>query len=229
MSMDLAGRNICVLDLETLKSADDCRHCGQSEAQHMIDADPPTCPYPSDYKPIGWECKLDLGLSIGCYWDYQDMALYWFDAQTLEDLVRLFVDRKPLLVSFNGIQFDFPLMRAILRNRYESLNPMCNLFKHFCCTPSYDILAEIWKADPARKFEKGLNSLDAISQANGYGAKEMDVATAPRLWAQGRYAEVIGYNVSDVLKTRRLFEQIVETGQILRGDNQPITLAQPAL
>ena len=92
---------------------------------------------------------------------------------------------------------------------------------------SYDILAEIWAVDPDRRFERSRNSLDAISQANGYGAKEMDGAMAPRLWAQGHHAEVINYNLGDVIKTKQLFEQIVATGEILRGDGQPILLRSP--
>ena len=170
--MDLTAHNICVLDLETLNSADDCRHCGKPEAHHYQSrGETPLCdPDLSDgpYTPIGWDRKLDLGLSIGCYWDYQDMALHWFDAQTLEDVVRLFVDRKPLLVSFNAIGFDFPLMRAILRHRYATLNPLCDLFKHFCCTPSYDILAEIWKADPAREVPGVLADLEELEQRLDY-------------------------------------------------------------
>lgn len=231
----LVGKNIIVLDLETEKSADDCRHCGQIEALHhevpqtlgmpLTGEKPIRC---EAFEPIGWNNKLALGLSIGCYYDYADGQLHWFDSAILEDVVRLFVDRKPLLVSFNGMQFDFPLMRAILRNRYKSLNPMCDLFK-MVCTNGYDIVREIWQADPTRKFEKGLNSLDAISQACGYGAKEMDGATAPRLWAQQQYARVIQYNVGDVLKTKALFERCVYTAEIIRGDGKPLDVASPTL
>ena len=85
------------------------------------------------------------------------------------------------------------------------------------------------QVDPERKFERGLNSLGAISVANGFGEKEMDGATAPRSWAQGRHAEVIEYCYNDVLKTQRLFEKIVLDGAIMRGDGQPIQLVPPTL
>ena len=249
----LEGQNVVVLDLETAKSAEDCRHCGQSEATHHQSVWADACPdqgmtaTPLLYTKIGWEDKQALGLSIGCYFDYTDDLYHWFDSYTLEATIRLFVLRQSLLVSFNGIGFDFPLMRNLLRqeaavNQFPKLEgigranaeyiyagelqALCDQFKALCTT-SYDLLHEIWQVDPVRKFERGLNSLGAISVANGFGAKKMDGAKAPQLWRQGRHAEVLNYNMSDVLKTKQLFEQIVTKGQILRGDGLPILLPLP--
>jgi predicted PolB exonuclease-like 3'-5' exonuclease len=144
------------------------------------------------------------------------------------------------MVSFNGIQFDFPLMRGILRRMLvesplpisdpsqADLNDLCNEFKSRAAQ-SYDILAEIWRVDPKRKFERGLNSLDAIAQANGLGAKLSNGAQAPRDWAAGRHADVVNYCADDIYKTMALFETICTTGQILRGDGKPIQLPIPAL
>jgi Predicted 3'-5' exonuclease related to the exonuclease domain of PolB len=231
--MDLRGTNIMVVDLETERSAEDCRHCGHPEAWHHT-MDQPSC---GAFAAIGWERKVELGLSIGCFFDYRDMQCHWFDRQTLAGLMLAWVVRQPLLVSFNGIAFDFSLMRGLLRREAETaedtvsathLVGYCDRFKTLCAT-SYDILDAIWQVDPARKFERGLNSLDAISKANGLGAKALDGATAPRLWAQKRYADVLNYCAADVDKTRRLFEHIVETGTILRGDGTPIHLPRPVL
>jgi hypothetical protein len=230
----LPEANIVVLDLETAHSADDCRRCGAAAEWHA----PGVYGHSGDahaYEPIGWDRKVDLGLSIGCYYDYADDRLHWFDRATLEATVRCFVTRQPLLVSFNGIGFDFPLMRGLLRRDAKESDvcapavlEICDRFK-ILCAYSYDILAAIWKADPARKFEPGLNSLGNISVANGYGAKEMDGALAPCLWAQGRYAEVLNYCAGDVDKTRRLFEQILATGEIRRPDGRSLGLPPPAL
>lgn len=239
----LEGQNICVLDLETMVSADDCKHCGRALEEHFHNSlhfeDYRPCTASSGtprYEKIGWNDKPALGLSIGCFFDYQDGLFHWFDVPTLEATIRMFLERHPLIVSFNGRQFDGPLMSSVFlahhpqstdgsfwfaverSNRWDAL-----------WAESYDILHEIWTVDPVRRFERGLNSLGAISVANGYGAKEMDGAMAPQLWRQGRYAEVITYNVSDVLKTKRLFEQIVATGAILRGDGLPLTLPAPTL
>jgi hypothetical protein len=229
----LPGKNCLVLDLETAHSADDCQYCGQEASDHLSLSGGGHCGHllttvpGSTFARIGWDNTRALGLSVGCYFDYQDMAVHWFDGPTLEATVASFVERQPLLVSFNGIQLDFRLMRALLREGEDPLRmALCDTFKVLCAA-SYDILAEIWKADPARKFERGLNSLGAISEANGYGAKAMDGVQAPRLWRAGRYAEVLNYCAGDVDKTRRLFEQILTTGTLLRGDGEPITLPLP--
>jgi hypothetical protein len=207
-----------VLDLETLRSADDCRWCARAQEDHLDTQS-------HVYTPLGWEDHVALGLAIGCYYHYQDACLHWFDRATLAGTVRFFLDTAPLLVSFNGIGFDFALMATLLREE-DSLLTLADTFTAFCAG-SYDLLAEIWKADPTRTFERGLNSLDALSRANGYGAKEMTGSDAPRLWAQGRYAEVLNYCQGDVLKTKALFEQVLATGSLVRGDGRVLGLVLP--
>ena len=232
--MELNGQNILVLDLETRRSATDCRFCQDAQGEHALKQS-------HGYTPLGWENHAALGLAIGCYWRYADNRLGWFDGPTLAALVQDLVERQPLLVSFNGLGFDFVLMRALLDEQAETLRreagavvneaeALWALSTQFQAlfTQSYDLLAEMWKVDAARKFERGLNSLDAIAQANGMDAKALDGATAPRLWAQGRYAEVIAYNVADVLKTKRLFELVCAGEPLRRGDGTSITLPLPA-
>jgi len=213
--VDLQGLNIVVLDLETEKSADDV--------------------------PTGWNNKAALGLSIGCYYAYGDGQLHFFDRHTLEATIVSLLESACLLVSFNGISFDFPLMRGLLRQEAEALQlsesqadllrsgvlvELCDRFKDLCAV-SYDLLAEIWKVDPEGKFVRGLNSLDAIAQANGLPAKAMTGAIAPRLWAEGRYADVINYCASDVLKTRWLFERVCLGQHIVRGNGKVLVLPRP--
>ena len=234
---------LIILDLETARSADDCQHCGNPKDtcefnQHRL-GNIPT--FLHGFQPIGWGKKADLGLSIGCYWDSRDQRCHFFDTHTLEETVRHLVETQPLLVSFNGIAFDFPLMRALLRQKADTLfhanygattgehytlRSLCDAFKTLGAS-SYDLLAEIWKVDPARKFEHGLNSLDAISQANGLGAKLSHGAQAPRDWQAGRYAQVISHCQDDVYLTKALFEMICQGHPILRGDGQPIVLRNP--
>ena len=245
--MDLHGLNIVCIDLETARSADDCRHCGKAQEAHYSDG---ACESwegfrPRDtvtqFSPLGWDNKPALGLSIGCYYAYGDGRLHFFDRHTLEETMSGFVESACLLVSFNGISFDFSLMRGLLRQEADALRlsesspdlfrsgvlvELCDRFKDLCAV-SYDILAEIWRVDPERKFERGLNSLDAVAQANKLGAKAMTGAIAPRLWAEGRYAEVINYCVADVEKTRRLFEMACSGQPIVRGDGKAIVLPRP--
>ena len=184
--VELVGANVIVIDAETRRSASDCLHCGQPQDAHA--GPEASCAF----EPIGWDRKAILGLSIGVVWDYRTGRLSCFDVHTLAATVRDWVVRQPLLVSYNGIQFDGPLLLAVLHNealvapetadRHELA--LLGRRVHDLWIDSYDILDQIWQADAARKFERGLNSLDAVSVANGLGAKLMDGATAPRLWCR---------------------------------------------
>ena len=224
--------SIIVLDLETARSADDCRHCEKPKDDHKPKRAVESQLFCFDgpeysFEPIGWNNKPALGLSIGGYYDYADGIVHWFDEHSLEPTMAYLVERQPLMVSFNGIGFDFPLMRGILRQRADEranetvnmrLSPLCDAFKALAAS-SYDILAETWRADPVRKFERGLNSLDAIAQANGLGPKLSHGAQAPRDWQAGKHADVINYCQDDILKTKALFELIHDEGGYLkRGD-----------
>ena len=225
---NLAHANILVLDLETIYSADDCFVCHGSQDDHA-----PTAPgnqSPHAWTPIGWDRKADLGISIGCYWDYDDMALHWFDHTTVEATVSMCVRRRPLLVSFNGITFDFPLMRALLHARSSiALEQLCASFKAQC-SESYDVLQVIWNTYPAWRRGKGVCSLDALCAANALPRKTMQGSTAPRRWREGRYADVIAYNVADVLATRALFERMVTADGlfIANADGRPMWRGLPA-
>ena len=251
--------NIVVIDIETLRSAEDCGSCGARESSHvrapMVGGhlEALRCyagsPGPG-FQPIGWGNPAALGLSIGCYWSYADSRCHFFDVYTLEEMIRGWVKKQPLLVSFNGIAFDFPLMQGLLREQANrvglndvlagqetrtidrtadyagALIALCDAFAGLVAR-SYDVLAEIWKVDPQRKFERGLNSLDAIAQANGLGPKLSHGAQAPRDWQDGRYASAINYCQDDVYKTKTLFELVCAGQPILRGDGQPIGLRLP--
>lgn len=186
-------RNIIVLDLETLHSAKDVEG--------------------------GWANKAELGLSIGGYYNYQAETIAWFDLYSLTNLIKWIVRHKPLMVSFNGIGFDFALMRAVVRHHIEiAMEPELQEFKTLAAT-SYDILAEIWRADPKDKFAKGLNSLDAICAANGLGQKTGSGEQAPRDWQAGKKAKVMAYCAQDIALTVELFELIrANKGRIERSN-----------
>lgn len=236
-----AGENVVVLDLETQCSADDCRYCGLPLAAFDSGV---VCKNDNGHGTIGWNNLPALGLSIGCYWNYRDSRIHWFDVHTLEATMRHLVATQPLLVSFNGLAFDFPLMRGLLRRLADALLQcqevgenqldadeliaLCDTFK-VQCMRSYDLLNEIWRLDPVRKFERGLNSLDAIAQANGFGAKLSSGAQAPRDWRAGQVATVLNYCQDDVYKTKALFEMICKEQSITRGDGSTLALPRPTL
>lgn len=231
--------NVICLDLETARSADDCFYCGKEEATHIPIAGGLLChpnPHPdgSTFTPIGWGNKPALGLSIGCYYDYADQRVHWFDEHTVADTMVVLVQRQPLMVSYNGRNFDFPLMRGLVRRQAETmpledaqaLIALCDDFKVLCAR-SYDILAEIWAVDPAGKFVRGLNSLDALAQANGLGGKTGHGAQAPRNWAAGRWAQVLNYCSFDVYLTKALFEMILAGKPLTRSNGILLALRLP--
>lgn len=246
----LEGKNVVILDLETEKSADDCRHCGRTVERHQnLTQDwegdvPPVLHCQEDggarvYARLGWDNKAALGLSIGCYWDYRDSRINWFDVSTLEETIRHFVETQPLLVSFHGIGFDFPVMEGVLRQAGDTwlasapeseegsrAHRYADRFRSLAAS-SYDILTEIWHQHWDVRPPKGTCMLDAIAQANGYGAKLRHGAQAPRDWRDGRHAKVLNYCQDDVYVAKALFEQILTTGQILRGDGAPLALPIP--
>jgi hypothetical protein len=237
-------QNIYILDLETRHLLTDCQQCTLPSDTHVQVADEEglRCPgsgaygrLVTHYAPIGWEHTAALGLNVGCYYDTIGGNIHWFDEDTLEVTMCHMVEEQPLLVSFNGLRFDFPIMRGLLRRRAEThadtvvaatLTRLCDVFK-FLCARSYDILAEIWKVDSASKTRRGLNSLDALAQANGLGAKHSHGAQAPRDWAAGRWASVLNHCQDDVYKTRALFEMVLAGEPIKRSDGSALLLPRP--
>jgi hypothetical protein len=223
----LPGQNIIVLDLEVEKSPDACIHCGELLELHFGNDRCEPNFEKRRFEAIGWRRLRHLGLSIGCYYDYKTGRLHWIDRRNLHIVVSTLVDSQPLMVSFNGIRFDFALMRAILREDPRN-DPMCDDFKALAAM-SYDILAQIWQVDPKGRFERGLNSLDAICARNGLGRKLMNGAQAPVMWQHREYAAVLDYVSDDVYKTKALFEMIIaNNGKLLRGgDAEAIQLMLP--
>ena len=224
------GANAIVLDLEVLNSPDDCRHCNRPQDEHM--AGDACIGGPACFEKRGWKDRPALGLSIGGYYDYQVGRIIWFDEHNLEAIVSNLENRRPFMVSFNGILFDYVIMRGILRRRAEreggtraqELAVLCDRFKAHCAT-SYDILQEVWAV--VGRNTGVSNSLDSLCKANGLGQKTGHGAEAPRQWQQGRYADVLNYCANDIMMTKRFFELIcMKRGRIMR-DNGPLDIVYP--
>lgn len=115
-----------------------------------------------------------------------------------------------LLVGFNSIEFDKPVL--------ENFTQMSLTVAH------YDILQEVWKA-VGKKF-KGYG-LGPISQRTLGIGKSGTGEHAPILFKQGRFAELLDYNLNDVYMTRMLYNHILETGSIMDISNKPLELNVP--
>lgn len=197
-----AGQRIIVLDLEVANSPDDV--------------------------PSGWNDKRALGLSIGGYYSYVDGEIHWFDQENLAETMQKIVEQQPCIVSFNGIGFDSLVMAECIDLDPTMRTTASGIITEFVDGPwhslwrsSYDILAEIWKRY-GRNTERGLNSLDSILAANGLRPKTGHGAWAPKLWQQGKIAEVINYCQNDILRTKELFELISRQEGRLQRRTGPI-------
>lgn len=112
--------------------------------------------------------------------------------------------------------------------RYQSLTDLCDRVKAYCQGPRcYDVLLEIWSADPSSKKVKGLNGLDAIARANGLGATVESGALMPQYWRDGKYASVILHCMADVKRTVLLLEMALRGEPLQRLDYAPVRLAVP--
>lgn len=237
-----------ILALECANSPDDCRHCGCPKDEWETSyVHPFECSSGGGHETIGWSNKAALGLSIGCFWDSLDQRTHFFDEHNLQETMQRWVDEQPLIVTFNGKNFDLPLLRGILRRRaqervdrrlagrdadaeeravllaQQKLTALCDAFKVLCAV-SYDILAAILDADPLSKRIRGINGLGALASANGYGGKTGDGSLAPRDWAAGKIASVVNYNMHDVYLIKALFEKIQRGEPILRHDSSALVL-----
>jgi len=87
------NHSVYVFDVECKYSADDCRHCGAQESQHlaakacMAWGEFRPLETVTQFEPLGWKNKSALGLSIGCAFSYDEQRIIWFDEHTLADIM----------------------------------------------------------------------------------------------------------------------------------------------
>jgi len=217
---ELAAYNVIVLDLETRQAAQDCHICLMPQHEpHQA------CPY----APMGWSNLRRLGLSIGGYYSYTDQRVHWFDTTSLSQTVETLVAGKAYVVTYNGKQFDVPLMAALYAE--DTHHPLVAhaVLPRWQEIEGYDILDAIRQADPENKYTRGLNGLGAVAQANHLGGKHIETGgvLAPVLWRDGRHADVINYCQQDIYLTKALFEMILRGSAIHRNNGSSLQLHVP--
>jgi len=157
-----------------------------------------------DGRPIGWapERLHLMGISWGCMWSTATGEVEHFDEYTFSRLAQA-LERAALVVSFNGIKFDVPLLSGYLK-RELTIPRHC------------DLLAIIYQSCGKRY------SLDDIAAANlGYG-KTGYGGHAPELFRSGRIADLATYCARDVGLTRDLFFLAVARGWLYAPDSSRI-------
>lgn len=157
----------------------------------------------------GWRDFDNMGIScVGAWCSKHGPRVFLQDNSA--ELQRAF-DEADVLVSFNGLAFDNPLLAA---NGISIGNP----------ERCYDLLAEIWRADGlAPEYQGGSHAgygLDACALANFGRGKTGNGALAPVLWQRGNRGAVIDYCLRDVELTRLLFT-LADSGEGLVHPKKP--------
>jgi len=124
----------------------------------------------------------------------------WDDA-TLEGCID-YLETIDRLITFNGIEFDIPVLSARAGRRV-------NVREHV------DILQLIWKA--LGKRQKGYKLNDLAQRMLGR-TKLYCGTMAPQLAREGRFAELFQYCMNDVELTRDLWHTITDSGCVIRPD-----------
>lgn len=141
----------------------------------------------------GWDDHANMGISVIGAYDFQTGRSHVYLKDNFDAFEKLCRERWPL-VSFNGLRFDNPVIRA------------CGL--EIDDAKCYDLLAEI----TALTGTFAGYSLDACCKATlgPKAAKTGNGAMAPVLWQRGQFGEVITYCLNDVAITADLFRHLVE-------------------
>lgn len=148
----------------------------------------------------GWKDFAGMGVSVIGAFDFTKLHYRVFCEDNF-DAWRELTERSSRIVSFNGDNFDNPLLDA------NGLG--------FDPAKSLDLAALIWALAgvPAGEHPKGLG-LDALCKANNIEGKSGNSADAPQHWQDGKVGTVIDYCLGDVRATVDLYYQIILCGYI---------------
>lgn len=190
---------VLVLDVETLRPVRPTAPPGE----------PPPVLVPGIEYVASFQDWLSLGIAyVGLHDSGIDGPPFGYEGEALGGTSGLpeLIECADVIVTFNGIKFDAPLLAA-----------------HGVTIPAakhYDILREAWIAhglDPDR-YVKATHSgqgLTDYARVNLGTEKTGDGQNAAILWQQGRQQEVVDYCHNDVALTRDLFAIIQETGGLI--------------
>lgn len=155
----------------------------------------------------GWEDYLGMGISVIGTYNYINGAFNRWFGDDQEHMLEVYniMDNADLIIGFNNLKFDNPLLQA-------HGVPMGD-------SKSYDILRQIWFAagltEIFNPMTHGGYNLDAVAMANLGTGKTGKGEFAPWLWAKGKRDEVAEYCINDVVLTKRLMDKIFEQGGLI--------------
>lgn len=157
----------------------------------------------------GYENREKLGVSYVGLYSYSQQKLFGFFEQDLPMLEKILLAEKPMLIGFNSIHFDVPVLQP-----YFTKLDLSTL-------PHLDILKEVEK-DLGHRLK-----LDSIAQATIYHGKSGDGLDAIRWYRSGDFESLAKYCLGDVEVTRDIYEYGQRHGKLYYmsgGEKRPITI-----
>ncbi len=144
----------------------------------------------------GWSALDRMGVSVAVLYDSRSDAFTSYGQEDIPELAER-LSSGPLVVGFNTIRFDYPVLAPHA--------PACDFKK----LPSLDMLAKIYATLGYRV------SLDNLGEATLGVGKSADGAAALRWWKERRLDLIEAYCRQDVALTRNLYLFGRENGYLL--------------
>lgn len=158
----------------------------------------------------GVENRDQLGVSYVGVYSYSQKKLFGFFEKDLPLLEKVLIAEKPLLIGFNSIHFDVPVLQPYFKGIDLST------------LPHLDILKEI-EAELGHRLK-----LDSVAQSTVYSKKSGDGLDAIRWYREGDFESLAKYCLGDVEVTREVYEFGLRHGKLYYaagGDKRPIPIS----
>lgn len=162
----------------------------------------------------GWGDHAGMGISVLCAYDMLEDRPRIFCDDNLKEF-RVLAEQR-LCVGYNSLAFDNKVLLGTIGWAPEHNHDL--------------FLAITGAAFPGEKFNPSMHrgfGLDAMCQKNYGAGKSGDGAHAPLLYQRGQMGELIDYCMTDVIRTKQLFEGSLY-GPLERPDGGvPLTIPIP--
>lgn len=163
----------------------------------------------------GFQNREKLGVSYVGVYSYTTNQLHGFFEDDLPLLEQILLKERPMLIGFNSIHFDVPVLQPYMKKL------------DLASLPQLDILRDI-EAVLGHRLK-----LDSVAQTTLFSGKSGSGLDAIRWYREGDLASLAKYCLDDVKATRDLYEFGMRHGNIYYmtgGEKKPIPMqwgAQP--
>jgi len=157
----------------------------------------------------GFDNKEQLGVSYVGVYSYSQDTFFGFFEDELEKLEKIMEIERPMLIGFNSINFDVPVLQPYFKNLDLS------------ALPHLDILKEIEK-DLGHRLK-----LESVAQGTLFAGKSGNGLDAIKWYREGDYESLAKYCLDGVRVTRDVYEYGKRHGLLYYpsgGDRKPITI-----